>query len=212
MTPGKIKVGDKINIEAIVIRKLHSEEQLITCELQLPIKQQFHIWQRDFEALSPATDIKNAEPAPKYDPCRKFRKGDKVRLVEYKGRHFNTDAKRMWFCTGIVTFSECEHEYIDVCVSFGNSEEDIEIDPAYLELVKPVEEMEPYSVHESDENYFWIHSAKENPLDHRLSFNYHYRGEFNKNDAIFTREEAKEAAEAERDRLNAEYRKEQNNG
>lgn len=140
------------------------------------------------------------ETAPKYDPCRLFRKGDKVRLVEYKGRHFNTDAKRMWFCTGIVTSSECEHEYIDVCVSFGNTEEDIEIDPAYLELVKPVEELEPYSIGKSDYNGF-VNIEKNGKIIAMIP----YGKELHEHK---TEAEAKAAAEAERDRLNAEYRKE----
>lgn len=44
----------------------------------------------DMDAVSPVSapenGTKNTAPAPKYDPCRKFRKGDKVRLREYNGR------------------------------------------------------------------------------------------------------------------------------
>lgn len=139
MDPEEIKVGDKINIEALVIRKLHSEEQLITCEL--PTGLQFHIWQRDFEALSPANGTKNADPAPKYDPNRLFRRGDKVRVITRDGR----------------TPVACPSSVGAVCVVLENEkkgklitlrdEEDCRLwaEFFYLELITPVEELEPYT-------------------------------------------------------------------
>jgi hypothetical protein len=67
------------------------------------------------------------------------------------------------------------------------------IDPAYLELVTPVEELEPYSIGESTD-YFSVEKD-----DEELSL---YWKDKHPN--------AKEAAEAECARLNAEYRKENN--
>ena len=83
---------------------------------------------------------------PKYDPCRPYCEGDEVKIVMNKGRHFDSDAERMYLCKGIVTSDEVRGDYINVRVTFGNSEEDIEIDQAYLELVTPVEELEPFYV------------------------------------------------------------------
>lgn len=99
----------------------------------------------DMEAVSPLSapenGMKNTDPAPKYDPCRKFRKGDKVRAVEYKGRK-GTDCPN--FTGKIYTVSQEERSNgllkltDDVYVYY--------IDPAYVELVTSTEEMEPYSV------------------------------------------------------------------
>ena len=43
--------------------------------------------------------------APKYDPCRKFRKGDKVRVVERNGRYQpNIPGDELW--KGLCTVAE----------------------------------------------------------------------------------------------------------
>ena len=201
MNPEEIKVGNKINIEALVIRKLHSEEQLITCEL--PTGLQFHIWQRDFEALSPANGIKNTEPAPKYDPCRKFRAGDIVEPCQVKGRWLSEAWKNS---AGVhFTVATDEDEIGTMCVKYTDSVIDRCADAVYFQLVTPVEELEPYSVHESDTiNGFDI------MRDGLCVMTFPYGPK----EAGYYRNKlaAKEAADAECDRLNAEYRKEQNNG
>lgn len=139
---------------------------------------------------------------PKYDPCRKFRKGDKVRLVKYKNR---TPYDYEDYCmveeeSLVYTLPEDEAEdgfvYIDeehsVCV-------------CYLELFMPVEELEPYYVHECKSDCsFEVCCEKQGKVVCRMAYFWHSescRGEL-------TKEQAKAAAEAERDRLNAEHRKE----
>ena len=127
-------------------------------------------------------------PTTKHDPCRLFKKGDKVRVVECKGRcpGYNKNA--------IYKVGENEKEsgrYIMLTQDgfIGH----ITVDAAYLELVTPVEEFEPYSV--VDAHTHWDVAVKDMKTIASYSKVHHPH--------------AKEAAEAERDRLNAEWRKEQ---
>ena len=127
---------------------------------------------------------------PKYDPCREFRKGDKVTPEPINKRYSGYEGR---------TFIVCQDE-----AETGNEiklKEDgyighISINAAYLKLITPVEELEPYSLENDDLG--WNVLDKEGGLVARFCNDGHPH--------------AKEAAEAERDRLNAEYRKEQNNG
>ena len=144
----------------------------------------------DMEAVSPVSapenGIKNTEATPKYAPCRLFKKGDIVRVVKCKGRPFS----KFW------------EPYIGSEMQVVDNETDCEnpsiktpkgwqpIDAAYLEIVTPVEELEPYSVGESTD-YFSVDKD-----DEELSL---YWKDKHPN--------AKAAAEAECARLNEEYRK-----
>ena len=127
--------------------------------------------------------------APKYDPCRRFKKGDKVKLREkLQGRETSQ------FVTGLslgkiytVQADECNHTvYVmgDECLGRYAF--------VHLELVTPVEEIEPYSVGESTD-YFSVEKD-----DSELCL---YWKDKHPN--------PKAAAEAECARLNEEYRKEQ---
>lgn len=97
--------------------------------------------ERRIEALEVKKGIKNTEPAPKYNPCRKFRKGDKVEYLPKDGREL-FEAERL--LTQTLTVVENEHEiYNRVEVKAQNG--DIYSVPFYyLKLVTPVEELEPY--------------------------------------------------------------------
>lgn len=127
---------------------------------------------------------------PKYNPCRKFKKGDKVRIVHYKGRDYNHKAKLSRGKEAKVLYDEAENMLISIKFPGKAS---ILIDPAYLELVTPVEELEPYRV-EKDQHGYHIENNDGQWL-------VTYCNEFHPN--------AYQAAINERDRLNAEYRKEQ---
>jgi hypothetical protein len=81
-------------------------------------------------------------------------------------------------------------------VAFGD-DDFWDVDPAYLELVTPVEALDPYYV--EDVGNAW---AVRKPEDCGM---YSTQAWFSKE----RHPHAKEAAEAECDRLNAEYRKEQ---
>lgn len=132
---------------------------------------------------------------PKCDPCRLFRKGDKVRVVENKGRK--------QACFGSLATVKQDEDEDKVLITIDGSGI-WWVDAAYLELVTPVEEQEPYHINEifdiDDGNLIGYEVAHS---DTRESI--FYGGETH----IRSIEKAKEAAEAERDRLNAEYRKEQ---
>lgn len=144
-----------------------------------------------FPMPDPANGTKNTEPAPKYDPCHLFKAGD---VVEYRpkdgranpnllvGRRYKVSVDEP--CdSGIVQVEFDGLRHIDTFVAYNN-----------LELVTPVEELERYYI-EHDSTGFAI-------VD-RLNVGYvaHFKA--------VQHPHAKEAAEAERDRLNAEHRKEQ---
>jgi hypothetical protein len=152
-----------------------------------------------FSPIPPENGRNNSEPAPKYDPNRLFKKGDKVRYVKRNGR----------FCPGSHAFEEQmallgtvvkdeQRDYF-VVVNFENDVDNYLLDPAYLELVTPVEELEPYYVEQSTHKTYWeVWRRDSKDGDTRVVT---YKNDYHPN--------AKAAAEAERDRLNAEYRKEQ---
>lgn len=128
---------------------------------------------------------------PKYDPCRLFRKGDVVEPKQVKGRVYSKDSKHLIGKKCIVFRDEEEPGWVVILHEGKN----YSINAAYLELVTPIEELEPYSVGESTD-YFSVDDREGEEL------------------SIYWKDKhpnAKEAAEAECSRLNAEHRKEQNN-
>jgi hypothetical protein len=146
-----------------------------------------------FTPITAENGIKNAEPAPKHDPCRRFKKGDKVRLIAHRGRiayyeGLQYPPDRTVFIVehdelkdGIVSIyeqPECDFDAFDIHFSF-------------LELVTPVEALEPYSVETCQYGY----TVNKGELILAT-----YNDEYHPH--------AKEAAEAECARLKAEYRKE----
>lgn len=139
--------------------------------------------------------------APKYDPCRRFKAGDKARVVDYKGRG---GSKEMPAGTlGTVALDETEDDWVELKVKIDGKIEWYDIDPAYLELVTPVDELEPYHINEIfdiDDGKLIGYEVAHG--DTRESI--FYGGETH----LRSIEKAKAAAEADRDRLNAEYRKE----
>ena len=137
---------------------------------------------------------KNTEPAPKYDPCRLFKKGDKVRVVEYKGRNYtNVDTGK----EGVVTRNETG---ADPAIEVAFADDDFwDVDPAYLELVTPVEEQKEFFIEDEKElPYYLIHFGRPRNFELVAQLDRKY----------YTLEQAN----AECDRLNAEYRKERENG
>lgn len=131
--------------------------------------------------------------APKYDPCRIFKKGDRVRIVKYAGRYYDTFWVPFVGSEMYVGTSETAYSLPEVKTANGLRP----IEPAYLELVTPVEELEPYYV-KDDGTHYVVGKRPEEP-------EIVYLAEYSKD----RHPHAKEAAEAECARLNAEYRKEQ---
>lgn len=128
---------------------------------------------------------------PKYDPCRKFRRKDKVRVKrEVHGRpvYIGEDA---WEPLDPNEIWEVEEEKETGWVHLKNGCLSADVWHGMLELITPVEELEPYTVVES---YGRTDVMK---------------GDYTIATYTDSHPHAKEAAEAECDRLNAEYRKEQ---
>lgn len=153
-----------------------------------------------FSPVSPANGIKNTETAPKYDPNRLFRKGDKVKAVVRHGRIPNDGVPKDVI---LEVIADERDSIVKVLHKMGAILEIFNVYALSLELVTPVEELEPYDV---DECCFAP------TLYVRKNGKVYLTIPYKEGTSLFqTREQALAAAEAERDRLNAEYRKEQGN-
>lgn len=131
----------------------------------------------------------------RYDPCRLFRKGDRVRVVKCNGRFFHDAGKYLLGAYCEVADDEENGKLIRV---FHNSSE-YRFDPAYLELITPAEELGPYYIKECSSTYE-VWNKKD---DHSIVAMF-FKSQYHSN-------QAHELAKTECDRLNAEYRKEKNN-
>lgn len=133
---------------------------------------------------------------PKYGPCRLFRKGDKVRVVEWNGRNYCDRDHHTELKTGCLAeiWDDEREEQQEGYVSVIYEEYIRCVPPCYLELITPVEELEPYEVTESTD-YFAVENRSKG--DEAATFWKEWHPS------------PKEAAEAECARLNAEFRKEQ---
>lgn len=147
---------------------------------------------RGIDPFNMQNGMKNTETAPKYDPTRLFRKGDKVKAVLRHGRIPNDGVPKDVI---LEVIADERDGIVKVLHKMGVILEIFNVYALYLELVTPVEELEPYSV--SENIHGWV-VFKDTPGNVVANFNN-------------THPNAKAAAEAERDRLNAEWRKEQNN-
>lgn len=202
----EIKKGTHVFIPGVVDREPEGEYLYVTYKCGSNRNGLEYFRRADAAKLlifHPTNGIKNSEPAPKYAPCRLFRKGDKVRVVERDGRDYKDyDPYTNIQKSELYTILENENEVIDggcVGIRIGKGDIEYEIPFYFLELVTPVEELEPYVICENDASYeVRLHSKKEN----------HTMAIYNKN-AYGDWLKARYAAEAERDRLNAEHRKEQ---
>lgn len=155
--------------------------------------------------------------SPKYDPCRLFKTGD---VVEYRpkdgranpnllvGRRYKVSVDEP--CDSGIVQVECDGlRHIDTFVAYNN-----------LELVTPVEEQMPFSVEEINVDSL-IYNPKLDPCrDSETAFHVKYTDKHSGEiiivktyyeSNIYPYACARADAEAERDRLNAVYGKEQNN-
>lgn len=136
----------------------------------------------------------------KYDPCRLFKEGDRVRYCERDGRKlFRLQDGAIYE----VKSNEGDAGTVEIWLwkevgRYGSYPYNV------FELVTPLEEQEPYRV-VRPENYQCVRIMKEKRIYNSIPFD--------EEECVYrTLEEAKAAAEAECDRLNAEWRKEQYNG
>lgn len=200
MKPEDIKIGETYTVR-VKIRKIG--ETYIDCSPILEGGVLSNHWPTAFavgelSAFSPIpteNGRNNSEPAPKYDPNRLFRKGDKVRVVAWNGRNYYDIDHNTKLETGslaeISDDEEAEQQEGYVSVIFQGYIRFVP--PCYLKLVTPVEELEPYSVREYVEFYA---VEKDGAM-----FSTFFKGSYY--------EKTQAAAEAECARLNAEFRKEQ---
>lgn len=140
---------------------------------------------------------------PKYDPCRLFQKGDRVRLRKWSGREPVIYGMNLFQLGEVLTVVEAENPKEEGLILVSNAESKQSIHACYLELVTPVEEREPYVVRHNAAHAAWSIYGPYN----LSAVNYFYGERY-----PYTEATAKAAAEAECDRLNAEYRKEVCNG
>lgn len=158
-----------------------------------------------FSPLPPSELPTLVGPAPKHDPRRLFRKGDIVRLREYNGRppydYWHKQViKNFGAKLDTVLEDEKDSGNVDIFQDAPIDELTVRVNSCHLELVTPAEEMEPYYAKEShykDEWQVWRRDAHN--IDTLMST------------YACSHPHAKDSAEAERDRLNAEHRKEHEN-
>lgn len=128
---------------------------------------------------------------PKYEPCRPFKKGDRAQVVERNGRPLTCFPVGRIKVGDIVTVAE--NETGDVFIKVLTEDGHEMMAPWFmLELVTPVEEQKPYKLIDSPNTYNIVRDGAMVMTIHKKSY-----------------PNAKAAAEAEHDRLNAEWRKEQ---
>lgn len=152
--------------------------------------------------------------------CPAFRllqAGDIAKCVEVRGRKPNCgiDGVNVRLDGEIVTVItnevDRENNTVDIKFKCGTV---ATIDPVYLELLTPVEELKPYYVvHNNAENAFEVCRTVDGKSLSRMCYFYKertYEGEESTCYAEMTEAEAEKAAEDERDRLNEEWRKRRN--
>lgn len=133
---------------------------------------------------------------PKPDPCRKYKAGDMVSPCFWNDRQpaaYYISEVSGHFTPEDGVYEVDNDEMPDATVLVRYKDKVISMQACQLELMTPVEEREPYGV--SENLHGWI-VFKDTPGNVVANFNN-------------THPHAKASAEAERDRLNAEYRKEQ---
>lgn len=191
----ELKPGDEVLIRGR-FEKIKENGDFQASYLLTTVHGKFYMYKT---AVHPSSVI--IKSPPKYDPCRPFKKGDKVRVVEWNGRKVHDPLNgAVWTVNRNEGNGGISHESILVSLFYEDDKEGhiIGVPPCYLELVTPVEELEPYRVVKEAVNFVYVEKdGDEHPA------------------ALFNKKihpNAEEAAKAERDRLNAEWRKEQNNG
>lgn len=186
MDTKEVKAGEKYKLELLCI---HNTGKVVMFETSTGDHIPFR--ESDLECVSPVS--------PKYDPNRPFRKGDKVNMKpEVNGRpvYIGEDAWEPLAPNEIWTVEEDELEtgWVRIKTDCVHAT----VWHAMLELVTPVEARVSFRVGDF-------------PVDGEWSV---WKDSFGKTEIISsykiaTHPHAKEAAEAERDRLNKEHREEQ---
>lgn len=167
----------------------------------------FNAMQNHIKSITPDPEngIKNTETAPKYDPKRIFRKGDKVKAVLRHGRIPNDGVPKDVI---LEVIADERDGIVKVLHKMGVILEIFNVYALYLELVTPVEELEPYFIEESHDGATIVLTVRCVPNGEGIAFRYCPGWGGN---VFHSEEQFRQHAEAERDRLNAEHRKENEN-
>lgn len=155
-------------------------------------------------------DIQTQEQALEEDiPVRLFKKGDKVRSKKLRGRYYSPAAQR--YADHILTVASDEvtdSRDGEVWVTYEDDNDECtwNVDPVYLELVTPVAETSPYYMVEKDVE-FQVRMKVEDKdcLISAFRFKNIVEGYTQYYDMLPSMKQAREAAEAELNRLNEEY-------
>lgn len=128
----KYKIGDKVLVEAEVT-SIHDDGDLECATLYTAYdgnidKTRFDVLRRSVHKMTDSTD-----------PCRLLRKGDKVQVKKRNGRCNGKDGEYLCEAFCKVAEDEMPNELVRVL----HNATEYRLDPAYLELVDPVEDMEP---------------------------------------------------------------------
>ena len=161
--------------------------------IAVPSKSRFYLDERAVRTCVyfPSEPPTSAGSPSKYSPIRRFRKGDRVRVVAWQGRVPSCSA-----ILGKIANAVCDEHDSGVRIQIDSGEGFCTIFSCFLELITPVEELEPYEVTESTDYFAVAHRVTgDEPAN--------FWKEWHPN--------PKEAAEAECARLNAEHRKNLNN-
>ena len=154
--------------------------------------------------LLPFNELYPVPEQPKHNPFRKFQEGDIVDYCRRYGRDYETVPDPEDYKIARVFSSEEEESGmvgVEFIKAYGGDKVCFLVPWFHLELVIPVEELNPYSIIVQPEGYQCVRIMKGTKIHSSIPFD--------KEDCICcTLEEAKAVAEAERDRLNAEHRKE----
>lgn len=182
-----LKPGDPLVVRGTYIKQYSNGDIIIKCNITTGGK-----LTPDNKCFHP-TCCSIPSKGLKYDLYRKFKKGDKVRVVERDGRSPVLCGAVELGGTYTVHADEDDGDVIlDIGYGMLGGEP---IAWTFLELITPIEELEPYNVHETEYLFRVIQVAKEGE-----QVVCEYRKIAHPN--------AKAAAEAECDHLNAEHRKE----
>ena len=199
----EIKKGDHVFIPGVVQREPEGEFVYVEYKCGSRRSGLEYFRQADVSELlilHPENGIKNTENKPKYDPCRKFRKGDIVEVKEdIDGRNLHA------FTTGLTLgkLYTVEEDEKDCKLKIKNDDGNGIYAFVHFKLVTPVEELEPYSVKlrqelTADDTYPYCAVVDDDGNEAARFYS-----------ELYEAGKARAAAEAECARLNAEYRKEQ---
>lgn len=185
----ELKPGDEVLIRG-TFEKIKENGDFQVSYLLTTFSGKFYMYRT---AVHPSAVI--IKSPPKHDLYRLFKEGDRAQVVGRNGRNVTCFPVGRIKVGDIVTVAENESGDVFIKV-FTEDGREMMVPWFMLELITPAEELEPYEVKD------FIETIQVRKRKTSITL------------ATFDKEShpnAKAAAEAERDRLNSEYRKEQNN-